>query len=176
MLTPTDDSGILLNAMGEYQDRQRLATDDYAQPTMVCADWAFHEERTGFDRDRIRKLLPRIVAEGLAQGLGTGMVLGYRVGDGFAWITPRGQEQLATWRRPPPPYQAELDALGSDTADRLHELLAHAAASGMTREDIDRLAARCAIDPAGTIHQHDPRLAALLREHLLPFLRTIVAP
>lgn len=175
MLTPTDDQAILLNAMGEYQDRQRLATGESAQPTMVCADWAFHEDRTGFDRDRIRHLLPQLVAGGLAQGLGTGMVWGYRVGDGYAWISQRGQQQLATWRQPPPPYQAQLDALGPDTADRLHELLAHAAAAGVTQQDIDRLDARCRVDPGGTAESQDPRLADLLHDYLLPFLRSIVA-
>lgn len=129
MIAPADDPGILLSAMGEYQDQQYVVTGDHAHPSMVCADWTFHEQRTGFDREKICHILPQLVAEALDEALGAGMVWGYRVSDGYAWITDRGQLQLAAWRRPSPPYQAELAALGPDAADRLHDLLAHAAVS-----------------------------------------------
>ena len=125
MLSPQSDLAVLLKAMGDYQAQQHIATGDAVAPTMVQKDWKFHEERTGFTRERICSLLPQLVAASLAQGLGQGkgMPFGYRVSDGFAWISDEGQRQLAAWDHPAPPLQGEIAGLSLQAEAQLRELL-----------------------------------------------------
>ncbi|HEV2129183.1 MAG TPA: hypothetical protein VGR22_11240 [Thermomicrobiales bacterium] len=185
MIAPDTELGLLLTAMGEYQDQQHASTGDHTYPTMVCADWAFHEARTGLGRERICRLLPQLVGDGLARGLGAGMVWGYRVSDGYAWIAERGQLQRSQWRQP---LLAPVSALGPEAEDQLRHLLESARASGVTTQEIGRLEALfsdIAEAPGLDGAERDANLGQVLREHaglsafmvhgVLPFLRHVVA-
>lgn len=141
MISPDSDLGKLLKAMGAYQDQQRAKTGDYVTPVMVRADWPFHEQRTGLGREEILRLLPQLVAEGLAEGLGSGkgMPFGYRVSDGFATITAQGQRQLTEWENPATPTRVEIAGFGLQAQMQLEALITRAAELGITKGDVDRL-------------------------------------
>lgn len=144
MLSSDSDLTVLLKAMGEYQDQQRAKDKDKTYPTMVHHDWAFHEERTGFDRAKISRLLPQLVAGGLADdraghSKSGRTVSGMGAADGWAWISDRGQLVLSQLRQPPPPLQIELASLAPQAEAQLLGLLKQASELGVTKADLRRL-------------------------------------
>lgn len=143
-LSPDSDLAILLKAMGEYQDQQRAKDEDKTYPTMVHHNWAFHEERTGFDRAKISRLLPQLVAADLADDMAghsrSGRAAhGLHAADGYAWISDQGQLALSHLRQPPPPLQVELASLAPQAQAQLLSLLKQASELGVTKADIRRL-------------------------------------
>lgn len=140
-LSSDSDLAILLKAMGEYQDQQRAKDEDKTYPTMVHHNWAFHEERTGFDRAKISRLLPQLVAADLADDMAghsrSGRAAhGLHAADGYAWISDQGQLVRSHLRQPPPPLQVEL---ASQAEAQLLGLLKQASELGVTKADIGRL-------------------------------------
>jgi hypothetical protein len=171
-----------------YEERPKIL----GNPTPVQHDWSFHEERTGFDRNRICRLLPQLVAEELASdwsntARGHGAPEGPRASDGLAWISDHGQFFLSQLRQPPLPLEVRLTSLGPQAEEQLHGLVEESAKLAVSKEDVLRLedlprkiTTQNGTDKLGqaasiaTLFQGSKELTVFMLAYVLPFLRTVM--